>query len=303
MKIAFLFAGQGSQEVGMGQSLYEQYPCVREIYDAIDLDIDVKKLCFEGPKELLDDTANAQSCIVATSLAIASILKEKGIQPDFVAGLSLGEYSALSYAGVMSVKDACEITRQRGLIMAHALPKGTTKMVAVMGMDEGIILECCLKAGAEIANYNCPGQIVITGSNDCVDKTCELLQAQGCRRLIPLNVSGAFHSSLLTEASQQLEKVLAHYTFKQPTIPVVYNVSGKEERPIKDLLKEQMKSSVRFMQSIDYMISQGVDTFIEIGPGRSLSGFVRRINKNVAAYSVNDEASIEKLMKELSKDE
>lgn len=301
MKIGFLFAGQGSQKVGMGKDLYEKYPTIRAVYDNLDLDFDIKKVCFDGPKEVLDDTAYTQSCVVATSLGIASVLKEEGIIPDYVAGLSLGEYSALSFAGAMTIKDACSIVRKRGQIMAEALPEGTTKMVAIMATPEETILEVCQEVSnigvCEIANYNCPGQIVITGENAAVDKAVELLLERGTRRAIPVKVSGAFHSSLLEDASKQLKEVLLKYEIKTPEILVVYNVTGKtEQQPVVDLLTQQIKSSVRFMQSVNFMLEQGVETFVEIGPGSSLTAFMRRINKDIPIYNVEDVASMEKVL-------
>ncbi|MBQ8603352.1 MAG: ACP S-malonyltransferase [Oscillospiraceae bacterium] len=304
MKIAFLFAGQGAQKIGMGADLYRDFPRAREIYDSIDLDFDVKKLCFEGPAELLNDTAFAQSCIVATSLATANILKEAGIKPDYVAGLSLGEYSALAFAEAMTAGDACRIARRRGRIMADALPAGTSKMVAVMAMDEEKILEACqavqAKGMCSVANYNAPGQIVITGENRAVDRAVELLKAEGLRRAIPLNVSGRFHSPLLENASCKLADVLSEYNICQPEIPVVYNVTGSESgMPVPQLLTQQIKSSVRFMQSVEYMLAQGVDTFIEIGPGNTLAGFVRRIDRNVTVSTAENTQSVQKILEVL----
>lgn len=304
MKIGFLFAGQGSQKVGMGADLYACYDSAKEIYDNLNLDFDIKQLCFDGPAEKLNDTAYAQSCIVATSMAVANVLTDYGIRPEYVAGLSLGEYSALAYAGAMSPADACIIARQRGKIMAAALPAGTTKMVAVMAMAEADIIEACNAVSdigvCSVANYNAPGQIVITGENRAVDRAVELLKEKGLRRAIPLNVSGAFHSPLLEDASHQLKAVLDSYDIKQPQLPVVYNVTGTESAaPVTDLLVQQIKSSVRFMQSVEYMICQGVDTFVEIGPGNSLAGFVRRINRDIPVYTVEDIPSLDKALEAL----
>ena len=304
MKIGFLFAGQGSQKVGMGADLYARYDSAKEIYDNLNLDFDIKQLCFDGPAEKLNDTAYAQSCIVATSMAVANVLTDYGIRPEYVAGLSLGEYSALAYAGAMSPADACTIARQRGKIMAAALPAGTTKMVAVMAMAEADIIKACNAVSdigvCSVANYNAPGQIVITGENRAVDRAVELLKEKGLRRAIPLNVSGAFHSPLLEDASHQLKAVLDSYDIKQPQLPVVYNVTGTESAaPVTDLLVQQIKSSVRFMQSVEYMICQGVDTFVEIGPGNSLAGFVRRINRDIPVYTVEDIPSLDKALEAL----
>lgn len=301
MKIGFLFAGQGSQSVGMGKELYDTYEEAREVYDSVSLDYDVKDLCFNGPKEQLDDTAYSQSAILTTSMAIANVVKSKGINPDYVCGLSLGEYSALCFSGAFSVNDAANIVRKRGEIMANALPKGTSKMVAVMNFDKDIIKETCEEVKCdgvcEIANYNSPAQIVITGEVKAVDKACEILKEKGARRLIPLNVSGAFHSSLLEDASVKLNKVLGEYEIKTPEIPVVYNVTGKEyDGDIREILTKQIKSSVYFMQMVEYMIDNGVEAFVEIGPGKVLKGFVRKINKNIPVYSVEDNKSLEEML-------
>ncbi|RGD73012.1 ACP S-malonyltransferase [Anaerofustis stercorihominis] len=301
MKIGFLFAGQGTQSVGMGKELYDTYSEAKEVFDSVKLDYDVKELCFNGPKETLDDTAYSQSAILTTSMAIANVVKSKGIDPDYVCGLSLGEYSALCYAGAFSVNEAANIVRKRGQIMANALPKGTSKMVAVMNFDKDIIKEICEEVKSEgvceIANYNSPAQIVITGEVKAVDKACEILKEKGARRLIPLNVSGAFHSSLLENASMELNEVLGKYEINKPSIPVLYNVTGGEyDGDIKEILTKQIKSSVYFMQMVEYMIDKDVEAFVEIGPGKVLKGFVRKINKNIPVYSVEDNKSLEEMI-------
>ncbi|MBQ0065963.1 MAG: ACP S-malonyltransferase [Firmicutes bacterium] len=302
MKVAVLFAGQGSQYVGMGKDFYEQSKVSQEVYDSISMDFDVKRVCFEGPMETLNNTAYTQSCILATSMAIYQTLLEKGIQPKYVAGLSLGEYSALCAAHVFSLKDGLEIVRKRGLIMANALPAGSSKMIAVMNADISLIEQACQEAShgetiCTIANYNAPSQIVITGNNAGVDKAASILKEKGVRRMIPLKVSGAFHSPLLEEASQQLEEVLESIEMDVPSIPVVFNVTGKEEQShFVELLTRQIKSPVKFYPSIEYMIAQGVDTFIEIGPGHTLSGLVKKTNKNVKVYTVDHYEDVENLM-------
>lgn len=301
MKIGFIFAGQGAQYVGMGKEFYAQYEEARNVFDGVNVDFTLKNVCFEGPKDMLDDTAYAQCCILTTSMAIAEVIKAHGITPDYVAGLSLGEYSALCFAGAMNVNDAANIVRQRGKLMANALPKGTTSMAAVLNCDEAVILEVCNEVSnigvCQIANYNCPGQIVITGEKDAVAKASELLLEKGARRVVPLNVSGAFHSSLLEDASKQLHEVLSKYELKKPSIPVVYNISGKEEdAPLIDIMTKQIKNSVYFMQSIEYMIANGVEAFVEIGPGSSLSSFVRKVNREIPVYSVDSQESLEKML-------
>ncbi|TDW14726.1 [acyl-carrier-protein] S-malonyltransferase [Breznakia blatticola] len=309
MKIGFLFAGQGAQKVGMGKELYDQYALAASVYDGMQLDYDVKKLCFEGPADMLNDTAYAQSAILTTSLAIASVISSYGITPDYVAGLSLGEYSALAYAGAMSYQDAATITRKRGQLMANALPAGTTGMAAVLNLDATLIQEVCDEINeqgelCQIANYNCPGQIVITGTTKAMELASEALVEKGARRVIPLQVSGAFHSSLLKEAGSKLRSVLQQAELRSPNLPVVYNISGKEEQAdLVDILEKQIQSSVYFTQSIEYMIAQGVTTFIEIGPGSTLKGFVRKISRDVNVYSVEDQASLEAMIKEVKANE
>ncbi|MGM9946542.1 ACP S-malonyltransferase [Floccifex sp.] len=296
MSIAILFAGQGSQFVGMGKDFYDQCFVSRKVFDSIQMDFDVKEVCFHGPEEILNNTAYTQSCILACSMAIYEAIKEKGIQPDYVAGLSLGEYSALCASHVFSLEDGLEIVRKRGLIMANALEKNTTKMVAILNAKIEDIQQACQQAGCSIANYNSPFQIVITGTNESVDLAVSTLKEKGVRRMIPLKVSGAFHSPLLEKASQELNEVLHQYPIQNPEIPVIFNVTGKmETENIVDLLTRQIKSSVLFYQSIEYMISQGVDTFIEIGPGHTLSGLVKKTNKNVKVFSIHCYEDIKEL--------
>ena len=307
MKIGFLFAGQGSQHPGMGKDFYEQYDAARRLYDSIDIDIPVKELCFNGTQEQLNDTAVAQPCILATSSAIAAVLSEKGIHADVAAGLSLGEYSALAYAGVFTPQEGAKLVRQRGKIMAAALPEGTSGMAAVLNTEESVIAEVCAEVKeigvCEIANYKCPGQIVISGQKEAVAAASEKLKARGARRVIQLQVSGAFHTSLLNEASVQLREVLDTYAFGEEEIPVINNVSGKvETRDLREVLQEQICHSVHFTQSLQAMIDMGVELFIEIGPGHALSGFVRKTTKEVPVYHIDTTEDLEKVLKEVCPD-
>ena len=212
MKIGFIFAGQGAQYVGMGKELYDHFPEAKAVYDQAYIDIDVKKVCFEGPEDILNETSYAQPCILTTSLAIAKVVEAHGIKPDYVAGLSLGEYSALAYANAMSISDAVKIVRARGQIMSEALPAKTTSMAAVLAMEAKKIQEVIEDIdGVTIANYNCPGQIAITGYKEAIEVASEKLKEAGAKRVIPLKVSGAFHSPLLEAASQKLKIELGKY--------------------------------------------------------------------------------------------
>lgn len=301
MKLGFIFAGQGSQYVGMGQSFYDAYDVAKDVFNQADIDINVKKICFEGPEDLLNNTAYAQPCILTTSLAIAKVIESYGIHPDYVAGLSLGEYSALTYAGAFEISDAISIVRKRGQFMSEALPEGTTSMAAVLAMDVQKIQEVIENIpNVTIANYNCPGQIVITGIKEDVEYASQKLKDAGAKRVIPLNVSGAFHSPLLEDASQLLNKELKKYQIQELKIPVVYNISGKEEDgDLVDILTRQIKSSVYFYQSLEYMIKKGVDMFIEIGPGKALSSFVKKTNRKIPVYNVDSIEGLNKLIEVL----
>ena len=289
-KIGFVYAGQGSQVVGMGKSFYDNYQIAKDVFDNIDLDIDVKKLCFEGPIEELSKTSNTQPCMVTVAIIATRLLKENGI-------------AALNAAGVLTDNDAIDLVRFRGQAMERAAAGIESKMFAIIGLDRELLNEAVNEAKdlgfVAIANYNCPGQLVIAGEVDAVTKASELALEKGARRAIPLNTSGPFHTELLAPASKELKEKFTTVTFNEMQIPVVFNSSAKELEPgtsIAKMLEKQVMSSVYFEDSIRYMISKGVDTIIEIGPGKVLSGFIRKIDKSIKTYQVEDQASLEKTL-------
>lgn len=302
MKIAFLFVGQGSQKVGMGKEVYAAYACTRALFDGVKTDFDLKQITFEGPEAILNDTAYTQVCLLVTSLAIAQALNEEGIKAEAVAGLSLGEYSALTYAQALPLDQAIALVMQRGLIMASALPIGTSSMSAVLSDQLELIRNAVAenKNGiVEIANYNSPQQFVLSGEVDALHQVENTLKAQGINRIIPLKVSGAFHSSLLNNASNDLNNCLNQVTWHLPQIPVYYNFSGQIETDIIKALTLQICHSVQWTKTIQNMISDGYDTFIEIGPGKTLANLVKQINDEVTVYSAESVASIQKIKGEL----
>lgn len=293
MKIAFLFAGQGTQYVGMGQELYSS-SVFKEVFEY--LPSNLQKICFEGPAEALNNTLNAQPCMVAVSLGIAKVLKSYGIDCEYTAGLSLGEYTALAYSNVLSVKDVLDIVRKRSEIMSNAVPNNSG-MAAIFSCDANII-EDVIKdiENLEIANYNSPKQIVITGNMDSIDIAILKFKEIGVKSK-KLKVSGAFHSSYLKNASEELFLVLNKFNFNESNKKIVFNTLGTtSNEDIRNILKNQIKSSVKFMQSIEFMIEEGVDTFIEIGPGVVLSGLVKQINPKVNMYQVDSIESIRKVV-------
>lgn len=300
-KIAFVFPGQGAQKPGMGKDFYDAFDTAKQIFEnASDwLSLDMKALCFEE-NEKLDLTEYTQAALVTTSLAMAHVVREKGLTPDVTAGLSLGEYCAIEMAGGMSLKSAVCTVRERGILMEHAVPAGKGSMAAVLRMKaEDIENTISSVDGVEIANYNCPGQIVITGKKEGVERAAELLKENGAKRVIPLNVSGPFHSSMLKKAGQELEKILENQEVSPLKIPYVTNVTGEliqDKAEIKPLLSRQISSPVRWQQSVENMILNGVDTFVEIGPGRTLNGFIRKINRDVSVYSIQTVEDMEKVI-------
>ena len=305
-KIAFIFPGQGAQVCGMGQEFYEQTETGKEVFDKASelLGFSVPELCFEK-NDRLDLTEYTQPAMVTASIAMTKVFVEKtGITPSVTAGLSLGEYAAMAAAGVMSWEDAIATVRQRGILMQEAVPAGLGAMAAVLAMDAQKIEKVIAPIdGVQIANYNCPGQIVISGRKEAVAEASERLKEAGAKRVLPLNVSGPFHSSMLTEAGEKLGKVLENVEIHTPQIPYVANVTAEyvtDEKEVKPLLKKQVSSSVRWEQSIRRMIADGVDTFIEIGPGKTLTGFMKKIDRNVKALNIEKMEDIEKVKEALT---
>ena len=302
-KTAFLFAGQGAQYLGMGRDLYDHYPIVKETIDQASqvLGYDLRDL-IDKEEAKLNQTRYTQPAILATSVAIYRLLKEKGYQPDMVAGLSLGEYSALVASGALDYEEAVALVAKRGAYMEEAAPAGSGKMVAVLNTPVEVIEEACETASkvgvVTPANYNTPSQIVIGGEVAAVDRAVELLQEAGAKRLIPLNVSGPFHTALLEPASQQLAGALEGVSFSDFTCPLVGNTEAAvmEKGRIQELLTRQVKEPVRFYESIAVMQDAGVTNFIEIGPGKVLSGFVKKIDKTAKLANVEDQASLDALL-------
>lgn len=303
-KIAFIFPGQGAQACGMGQDFYEQTETGKRIFDKATelMGFSMPQLCFEE-NDRLDITEYTQAAMVTASIAMMRVLEENGIKPDVAAGLSLGEYCALAAAGVMSDKDAIRTVRQRGILMQEAVPVGEGAMAAILALDAAAIEEVTgAMEGVWIANYNCPGQIVISGEKAAVEEACEKLKAAGAKRAVMLNVSGPFHSGMLTAAGEKLGQVLSRVELHEPRIPYVANVTAqyvKSAGEVKELLTRQVSSSVRWQQSVEAMIGDGVDTFIEIGPGKTLAGFMRKISRDVKTLNVEKLEDIGKAVEAL----
>ncbi len=291
MSTAFIFPGQGAQVIGMGKDFYENSPLSREVFDRASelLDLDMKALCFEE-NENINITEYTQAALITTSVAMLRVLEEKGISPDVCAGLSLGEYCALVASKAMSFDDAVKTVRQRGILMQEAVPLGLGAMCAVIGLEGQVIADVCDTIdGVSVANYNCPGQIVISGKKEAVEEASGKLKDAGARRCVMLNVSGPFHSAMLKEAGEKLYEVLKDVELKDFTIPYVTNVTAEyvtDTKDIKELLKKQVSSSVKWQQSVERMIENGVDTFVEIGPNKTLASFVKKINKEVRVFNI-----------------
>lgn len=303
-KIACMFPGQGSQTVGMGNELYEEYDEIKQLYETANevLNKDLQQIMFEGPQEVLTETENTQPALLLSSTAVYTLLQKENITPTMVVGHSLGEYSALVAAGALTVEEALPLVQTRGRLMEKAYPKGKGTMAAVLGMEEAEITNVLEQLDTEvvdIANLNCPGQIVISGSKEGVDEASELLKEAGARRVLPLNVSGPFHSRLMKQANEEFQKHLDETTIQDANIPVYANVTAEavqNQAEVKQLLIEQLYSPVRFEQSIRNMIDEGVDAFVEVGTGSVLSGLVRKIDRKTKTFAIQDVKSLEKFL-------
>ncbi len=303
-RIAFIYPGQGAQVCGMGQEFYEHTEAGKATFDLATelLGFSMPELCFTE-NDRLDITEYTQAAMVTTSIAMTKILEEHGIKPDVAAGLSLGEYCALYAAGVISDRDAIATVRHRGILMQQEVPVGQGAMAAVLSMDAAAIEDIIAGIqGVQIANYNCPGQIVISGEKKAVELACEKLKEAGAKRTLMLNVSGPFHSRMLTGAGEKLGQVLESVEVHTPKIPYVANVTGEyvtEKERVKPLLIKQVSSSVKWEQSMRTMLADGVDTFIEIGPGRTLSGFMKKIDRTATVLNIEKLEDVDKAVKAL----
>ena len=299
-KIGFVFPGQGAQYVGMGKDFYEQIPEAAEMFRLATKasGVDVEGICFKQNEEI-NITEYTQIAMLATEVAILKAIEGLGWKADVTAGLSLGEYGALVASGVMSPEDVFKVVRQRGILMQSAVPSGGA-MTAVLGLDAKVIEQICNETEGivSIANYNCPGQIVITGQKDAVDKAAEQLLQAGAKRCIPLNVSGPFHSAMLNEAGDKLGEVLDEVLIMEAKVPYLANVTADyvtDVSEVKRLLKTQVAASVKWQQTVERMIADGVDTFVEIGPGKTLCGFIKKINRDVTAINIEKVEDLQKL--------
>lgn len=304
-KIAFIYPGQGAQVCGMGQEFYEQTEIGKQVFDLASgiLGFSMPELCFTE-NDRLDITEYTQAAMVTVSIAMTKVLEAKGIRPDVTAGLSLGEYCALYAAGVMTEKDAIATVRQRGILMQEAVPAGQGGMAAILAMDAAAIEEVIADIdGVQIANYNCPVQIVISGKKEAVEAACEKLKEAGAKRTVMLNVSGPFHSRMLTGAGEKLGEVLKNVEVHTPVIPYVANVTAAyvtDAEEVKPLLEKQVSSSVRWQQSVEAMLADGVDTFIEIGPGKTLAGFMKKIDRTARVLNIEKLEDVEKVAEALN---
>ncbi|MBP3233996.1 MAG: ACP S-malonyltransferase [Eubacterium sp.] len=312
MKLGFIYAGQGAQKVGMGLDLYEKYPEFKETIDSVTgVDFDLKKVCFEGPAETLNETKYTQPCMVAFAVGMTKVLKNRGIEPVVAAGLSLGEYSALYASGVFTEEQVIPLVQFRGNAMQTAVQGRECKMIAVLGLDKDTVFAGCEKVREELkaqgkddlvaepANFNCPGQITVSGDSEAVDMAAEVLKEMGAKRCLPVKVSGPFHTSLMKPAGDALAERFKSESFGEMQIPVIFNCIGREknaEESIAELLEKQVQKSVYFDDSIKAMADMGVEAFVEIGPGKTLSKFVQKTVADIPVYGVETVEEVEKLI-------
>ncbi|WLP61164.1 ACP S-malonyltransferase [Bacillus pumilus] len=311
-KIAFLFPGQGSQKIGMGKDLFDQKAVSKSVFEEADktLGFDLSSMIFEGDAEELTLTYNAQPALLTTSIAILKKFEESGIKADYAAGHSLGEYTALVAAGALSFQDAVYAVRKRGELMNEAVPAGEGAMAAILGLDQAALLEVTKEVTesghlVELANLNCPGQIVISGTAKGVELASEKAKEKGAKRAIPLEVSGPFHSALMKPAAEKFTDVLSKLDISDAATPVISNVTADivtSRNEIETKLIEQLYSPVRFEESVERLIDLGVTTFIEIGPGKVLSGLVKKVNRRLTTISVSDQETIEAAIQTLKGD-
>jgi [acyl-carrier-protein] S-malonyltransferase len=303
--VAFCFPGQGSLEVGMGQDIARAVPEAMDVFErsSIAAGLDLRRLCFEASEEELVETEVQQPALVATSLAVLAAVRARGIKPDFVVGHSVGEFAALAAAGALKVEEAVALVRERGLAMAEAARTNPGSMAAILGLDDEVVERICRRIlNVWPANYNCPGQIVVSGENLAVDEACATAEEEGARRAVKLRVSGAFHSPLVARAADRLRPALDRVKFAEPTAPFMSTVTARIEsaKRMAPLLVEQLTAPVRFTHAAQALIKEGAQTFVEVGPGNVLGGLVKRIDRSVKTVSVSTPEEIDKLEETLA---
>lgn len=307
MKIGFLFPGQGAQSIGMGKDLYEKYPEIREVYQKVNeiTGVDIADLTFNQTEEVLSETKNTQIAILTMCLGILEILKKNNIKADISAGLSLGEYSALASTNAISFEDVVCIVKKRGEFMQAAVPAGEWSMAAILGLEDDKVEEVCKSVNSGFvvpANYNCPGQVAVSGDKKGIEAVIEKAKEAGAKRAIELKTGGPFHTEKLKDASIKLKEELDKIEIKFPESKVIKNIDAeeyKENDDIKDILSKHVINPVRFSKTIQNMLNQGIDTFVEIGPGKVLTGFVKKVNKDVNCININNAESLENAIQEL----
>jgi [acyl-carrier-protein] S-malonyltransferase len=303
--VAFCFPGQGSLDVGMGRELATIVPEAMDVFErgSEAAGLDLQYLCFEAPEAELMETEIQQPALVATSLAVLAAIRARGIKPDFVVGHSVGEFTALASAGALKFEEAIALVRERGLAMAEAAKKNPGSMAAILGLDDEVVERICRRIlNVWPANYNCPGQIVVSGENPAVEEACEAAEEEGARRAVKLRVSGAFHSPLVARAADRLRPALDKVKFAEPSAPFMSTVTARIEdaKRMGPLLVEQLTAPVRFTQAAQELLREGVQTFVEVGPGNVLSGLIKRIDRNAQTISVSTPESLEKLEEKLA---